>query len=574
MMRLFAHAGLIAIASGAVFGQSTEGAAAAPKFELSDVHVSPLTTSQYIKGPFIGGSRYEIRTASMLDLIRTAWSVDPDKVLGGPSWLDTDRFDVIGKIPAGTNQEKMKLMLRTLLAERFGLVVHNDTKPIPAYALTVGKKVLMKEADGSGEAACKPAGAGPNGGIRLSGGPGETPAVTYECRNMTTQGFADAMRTMIFAPQYLNGTPVVDQTGLKGAWNFDIKYSLRGVMLNGAASAGDTITLSDAVDKQLGLKLEMTKIPMPVIVVDSVNQKPKDNPPGVTEAFPALPTEFDVAEIKLTDPDFRGGRYQIQPGGRVNMQGMTMQFLLQRAFAGDMFMNSEQLVGLPKWADTDRFDIVAKAPTFGPAPEESPDGKGAGPAPMMIDMDSVSLMLRKLLIDRFQLKFHYEERPVAAYTLTASKPKLKKADPSNRTGFHEGPGPDGKDPRIANPAATRLVTCQNMTMAQFAENLPRIASGYVGGSSVLDATGIEGAFDFTINFSGAGIVNNGGGGRGGVAEAGGAGGGPGAGQAADPGGGITLQEALEKQLGLKLETTKRPGKVLVIDHLEEKPTDN
>jgi uncharacterized protein (TIGR03435 family) len=146
------------------------------------------------------------------------------------------------------------------------------------------------------------------------------------------------------------------------------------------------------------------------------------------------------------------------------------------------------------------------------------------------------------------------------------KPKLKAADPSNRPGCKEGPGPDGKDPRTANPAASRLLTCLNMTVADFAAQIPNRAGGYFmdlpGG--VVDATKIEGAYDITLNFSVAGAL--GGGGRGGGAGA--------PGEASDPGGAITLQEAIEKQLGLKLEPQKNPGMVLVVDHVEEKPTDN
>jgi uncharacterized protein (TIGR03435 family) len=146
------------------------------------------------------------------------------------------------------------------------------------------------------------------------------------------------------------------------------------------------------------------------------------------------------------------------------------------------------------------------------------------------------------------------------------KPKLQKADPSHRTGFHEGPGLDGKDPRVSNPAVGRLVTCENMTMAQFAANLPMIASGYIRGATVTDATELKGAWDFTISFSAAGIVNGGGGGRGAAPTAG-----PTGLQSQEPNMGITLYEAIEKQLGLKLEQTKRPGAVMVIDHIEEKP---
>jgi uncharacterized protein (TIGR03435 family) len=113
-----------------------------------------------------------------------------------------------------------------------------------------------------------------------------------------------------------------------------------------------------------------------------------------------------------------------------------------------------------------------------------------------------------------------------------------------------------------------------MTMAQFAELLPSMAGGYFQTVSrtVQDSTGIEGAFDFTLSFSGAGILNGNGAGRGGDARNAGAAG-P-AGEASDPSGGMTLAEAMEKQIGIKLVTAKRPVPVLVIDHIEQKPVEN
>jgi len=198
-----------------------------------------------------------------------------------------------------------------------------------------------------------------------------------------------------------------------------------------------------------------------------------------------------------------------------------------------------------------RFDVVAKAPAGGLGNEQT------------VDIDVLRQMLRALLVERFNLKTHMEDRPVDAYTLSAGKPKLQKADPSNRTGCKEGPGADGKDPRLANPVLNRLITCQNMTMAQFAEQLPNLANGYVH-SGVLDATGLEGAWDFTINFSGIGLLRGGG-----------APGQPSGGaSASDPNGALSLPDAVNKQLGLKLETQKRLVPVLVIDHIDEKPTDN
>ena len=126
-----------------------------PRFEIADVHVSAKTTNPFIRtGPARGG-RYEVKTATMVDLIRIAYGFDPDKVLGGPNWLEMDRFDVVAKVPADSTAETQKLMLQSLLEDRFKLVAHKDTRPLPTYALTVGKKLQLKEADGSGETGCK-----------------------------------------------------------------------------------------------------------------------------------------------------------------------------------------------------------------------------------------------------------------------------------------------------------------------------------------------------------------------------------------------------------------------------------
>src|SRR5947208_15791281 len=94
--------------------------------------------------------------------------------------------------------------------------------------------------------------------------------------------------------------PVVNSTGLEGFWDFDIKWTPRGLLSQAGA---DGITVSDALDKQLGLKLEPQKTPGPVIVVDSVNQTPTPNPSGVATSLPpAPPPEFEVADIKPSLP--------------------------------------------------------------------------------------------------------------------------------------------------------------------------------------------------------------------------------------------------------------------------------
>jgi uncharacterized protein (TIGR03435 family) len=217
------------------------------------------------------------------------------------------------------------------------------------------------------------------------------------------------------------------------------------------------------------------------------------------------------------------------------------------------------LIGAPKWLDQDRFDVIAKAPA-GVAIGELTQSRTAVP----VNIEALQPMIRSLLTERFKMQVHMEDRPIAAYTLVAAKPKLKKADPAARTKWQEGANTDTKD-KNANSALGRLVTCQNVSMAQFAYLLPGIAPGYLH-TEVVDATGLEGGYDFTFSFSPAGLFQLNAGKSEESSDA--------VPEAALPSGALSLFDALNKQLGLKLEMQKRPTPVLVIDHIEQKPTDN
>jgi len=514
----------IVLFASAAFSQSADKPAA---FDSADVHVSAPSKNPTMRGGALRGGRFEVRTATLVDLISRAYNMESDKILGGPNWLDWDRFDVLAKAPP-TTQENLNLMLQNLLADRFKLVVHKDTKLMPAFALSAGKGMpKMKQASGSGDPGCQ--------GVPQNPAPGAIPYQVVSCHGVTMASFADILRGFGYG-SYLPD-PVVDQTGLSGAWDFELKWTAR----NRLAQAGpDGISLLDAVDKQLGLKLEAKKAPLPVLIVDSVNQTPTPNDPGVTTKIPpAPPTEFEVANVKPSSPDAtrQNGRMQ---NGRLDLQYFTLKQLIQAAW--DLSNNDDMIVGLPKSAESAHYDVLAKVATSGPANAQD------------IDDDTLLLMLRSLLIERFGLKAHMEDRPVSAYTMTAAKQtKLQKADPQNRTNCKSGGG--------TNPILNRLITCQNMNMTQFAGMLQYMASGYVR-APIKDATGLDGYYDFSVNFSGINLL-------------------PGArfdpnaaSGASDPNGSLSLPEALQKQLGLKLEMEKRPIPVLVIDHVDDKPTEN
>jgi len=556
-MRFFVCTGALALLAATAFAQT------APKFDVADVHVSQKATgvqNAFMRITPARNGRYEIKSATMLDLVRTAYGVNPDRVLGGPNWLELDRFDVIAKFAEGTDGDAQKAMLQSLLEDRFKLVARRDTKPLPTWVLSAGKQHRLKEADGSGQSGCRipdaPSGGPPEGVIRLfrmdqdgkqstiTLGPGGV--VQYSCRNMTMGAFAAELRGMLGAQ--VGPDPVIDETGLKGAWNFDVRWSIG---LIGLMNQGEQIPVADAIDKQLGLKLEQRPTPKQVVVVESVNRTPTPNVANIAEILPTPPPpkDFEVADVKLAAPPSPTQpqmiQMQTQPGGRFTCRGCPMRLLLQRAFNSH---NREQLAGVPPGLDAVRVDIIAKT--------SSDVVTGPG-----IDQEIVAPLVRNLLVTRFKMTYHEEERSVTAYSLVSAKPKLKKADPDSRIFCRRGQAAPG------SPPGSQMLTCQNATMAFFAEQLQAPGLNW----PVVDTTGLEGGWDFTLTYSmiPAALLNAGRGAPPGPD-------GPSAAlpSASDPSGGYTIFEAIERQLGLRLKADKRNEKVIVVDHIETTPTEN
>ena len=235
------------------------------------------------------------------------------------------------------------------------------------------------------------------------------------------------------------------------------------------------------------------------------------------------------------------------PGGGFEARGETMRNLFATAWDVHWDHVDEMIAGMPKWMDSARYDITAK-----------PSSASTGPPPPRASFldDDLRLMLRALLTERFRIKTHYENRPVNAYTLVAEKPRLKKADPANRADCEEAHTVEN-DPRDLNPQLSRLLACQNITTAQFAEQLMPVSPNDFA-YAVEDATGISGRWDFLLSYAPTGDRRI-----------------PiGAGDPGDPSGAISIFDAVKKQLGLRLEMRKRMLPVLVIDHIEEKPAEN
>lgn len=529
MKRMSAALTIAALLSVSVLGQSN---GPAPSFEIAAVDALPASSYQNIRGDGLREGRYELRNATMLDLIRTAYAVRAESVVGGPSWLEVDRFDVVAKAPPGTTADGARRMLQSLLADRFKLVIRDDKRQQSAFVLTVASdKPKLKAAGGTGGTCSQ----------KQMPVADSAPITLAVCPGVTMAALAEQMPVM--AGAYVT-TPVTDATGLSGSFDIEIRWHARFLL---DKAGPDAITFADALEKQLGLKLEMKPTAVSVLAVESVNRQPTANAPNVAALLPPTPPPtFETAVIRPSPPEARTFNVQFQPNGMARLTAMPLRGLISMAWdIGDR-------IDGPDWITSERFDIVGRAAS-GPA--------GAG----SLGVEALAMMIRALLVERFKMKTRFENRPVQAFTMTAGTPKLTKADPASRTRCAVV---NVQTPRGGNPVPLRRITCQNATMEYFGQQLRPLSGGYIS-APVADATGLQGGWDFSVTFTPFGAFQASTG-RGAPIPAA-----PRDGLAAapDPSGMLSLNEAIERQLGLKMETRVRPLPVLVIEHIERAPVD-
>lgn len=285
------------LAATLAFGQA-QAPSSSPKleFEVASIHLAQSTGMYRVDaGLKMDGSQAHFSALSISNLITLAYHVQANQI-SAPEWIAQQRFDINAKLPDGATTAQIPEMLQSLLADRFQLKIHHETKEMPAYALMLGKaplKLTETPPDTEPQDAAD--------GTVTMGASGGAAGVTFNLGNGSYSTFAnnqfvfkkvsmDEMATQL--ARYLD-RPVVNSTALKPRYDLTLQLTpedYRALLIRSAVNAGlvlppqalmlldngPAVSLFDALD-QVGLHLDARKLPLDLIVVDSAVQTPTDN---------------------------------------------------------------------------------------------------------------------------------------------------------------------------------------------------------------------------------------------------------------------------------------------------------
>lgn len=237
-----------------------------PSFEVATVKPSkPDEPGKMLRWD---GARFSTVNTTLADLIKFAYGVQDKQILNGPAWMETDKFDLAGQpdIPGSPDDHQLKAMVQKLLADRYALKFHKDSKELSAFVLSAGKngpKMTKSDAD---------AGDIPGLGFRELG--------VLIVRNATMQDFCGLMQSVVL------DRPVVDHTDIAGRWNFQLKWTPDQSQFGGMGvkvpppsdtpAADAPPPLFTAIQEQVGLRLEVEKAQVGVLEIDHV-ERPSGN---------------------------------------------------------------------------------------------------------------------------------------------------------------------------------------------------------------------------------------------------------------------------------------------------------
>jgi uncharacterized protein (TIGR03435 family) len=200
------------------------------------------------------GNRVTFDNVSLRETIEFAYGIPPGRgdELVGPAWLDTEKFDIVATCPPETARERVLEMFRTLLTERFGLRTHRENRTVTGYALVAGKR-------------------GPS--LRPAAKPAEE-NLTFGEGRLTASGMSmSSFAARLSGPIFNLGRPVMDMTGISGAYDFILRWAPDVA----TTTAEATPSIFTAIEEELGLKLERRELSVDVVVIDHVERVPSGN---------------------------------------------------------------------------------------------------------------------------------------------------------------------------------------------------------------------------------------------------------------------------------------------------------
>jgi uncharacterized protein (TIGR03435 family) len=238
-----------------VCGAFAQPADPPPAFEVASVKPSPRSGENMRVQPSAatdpGG--VTLLNQSLKAMVQWAYHMQSIQVTG-PGWIDSNRYDIVAKAPGPSSDEQLRRMMQTLLADRFKLAFHHETKEMQAYVVTVAKTGhKLKPSEGDGPMDLKPTGKG----------------LMLQFTHVTLAQLAE------MAQSPLQGV-VIDQTGLKGAWDFTIDASF--FAMQKPADLEEAISMIiQVMNDQLGIKVDQKRVPAELIVIDRAEKIPSEN---------------------------------------------------------------------------------------------------------------------------------------------------------------------------------------------------------------------------------------------------------------------------------------------------------
>jgi uncharacterized protein (TIGR03435 family) len=238
-----------------------------PSFDVATIKPNNSGGAR-LQGLNLNGRNFTTRNSSLGDLIAFAYSVQPKQIVNGPDWMDKDRYD-IAAVPdqeGDPNLQQLRTMVRKLVADRFKLTFHHDKRDLSAFVLTVGK---------NGQKLTPTQVSGPLPGLAFRPGP---TGLTLIVVNGKISDFTSFLQMLVL------DRPVVDQTGVQGSFDFSFTFTPDDSLFNGhppqTPAQIDTANAApgffEAIQQQIGLKLDAQKTPVDVIAIDHV-EKPSAN---------------------------------------------------------------------------------------------------------------------------------------------------------------------------------------------------------------------------------------------------------------------------------------------------------